>query len=166
MNAAVPGKIMVSPCAGVELPRAAKARPLAWTAQREAAFWAALDKRMRELAERDLTTAVQKQAIWAAKNLRPCPVMVWLPVHTRAASSMPSHRERLFALFCLAAYCGLRRDEIIGLTWPEVDLDDGDRLRPRDRRRRRTEERGGRPRRPAPGPGGPGAQGLAGTAGL
>ena len=44
MNAAVPGKIMVSPCAGVELPRAAKVRPLAWTAQREAAFRAALDK--------------------------------------------------------------------------------------------------------------------------
>ena len=32
MNAAVPGKIMVSPCDGVELPRAPKVRPLAWTA--------------------------------------------------------------------------------------------------------------------------------------
>ena len=32
MNAAVPGKIMVSPCDGVELPRAPKVKPLAWTA--------------------------------------------------------------------------------------------------------------------------------------
>ena len=82
MNAAVPGKIMVSPCRGVELPRAVKVRPLAWTAQREAGFRAALDKRMRGAsAERDLTT-VQKQEMWATPDLRPCKVMVWLPVHT------------------------------------------------------------------------------------
>lgn len=124
MNAAVPGKITVSPCAGVELPRAAKVRPLAWTGQREAAFRAALDKRMRTAsAERDLT-AVETQALWAAKDLRPCPVMVWMPAHTgRFLDSIAS--ERLFALFCLVAYCGLRRDEAIGLTWPEVDLDEG-----------------------------------------
>ena len=122
MNAAVPGKIMVSPCAGVELPRAAKVRPLAWTPQREAAFRAALDKRMRA-AGRDLTT-VEKRAMWAATDLRPCPVMVWLPAHTgRFLDSIAG--ERLFALFCLAAYCGLRRDEVLGLTWAEVDLDEG-----------------------------------------
>ena len=124
MNAAVPGKIMVSPCGGVELPRAPKVRPLAWTAQREAAFWAALDKRMRDAsAERDLTT-VQKQELWAAPDLRPCQVMVWLPVHTGKFLDF-IEGERLFALFSLAAYCGLRRDEVVGLTWAEVDLDEG-----------------------------------------
>ena len=46
LNAAVPGKIVVNPCDGVDLPRVRKVRPLAWTAQREAAFRAALDKRM------------------------------------------------------------------------------------------------------------------------
>ena len=124
MNAAVPGKIMVSPCAGVELPRAAKVRPLAWTTQRETSFWAALLKRIRAAsAEHDLT-AVRKQEMWAAPDLRPCPVMVWLPSHTgRFLDSIAG--ERLFALFCLAAYCGLRRDEILGLTWAEVDLDEG-----------------------------------------
>jgi integrase len=124
MNAAVPGKIMVSPCRGVELPRAVKIRPLAWTAQREAVFRAALDKRMRNAsAERDLTT-VQKQETWAAPDLRPCKVMVWLPAHTGKFLDF-IEGERLLALFSLAAYCGLRRDEIAGLTWAEVDLDEG-----------------------------------------
>jgi integrase len=50
--------------------------------------------------------------------------MVWLPAHTgRFLDAIAS--ERLFALFCLVAYCGLRRDEALGLTWAEVDLDDG-----------------------------------------
>ncbi len=124
MNAAVPGKIMINPCDGVELPRAARVKPLAWTVQREAAFRSNLDKRLRAAsAERELTT-VQKQGMWAAKDLRPCPVMVWLPAHTgKFLDSIEG--ERLFALFCLVAYCGLRRDEVVGLAWSEVDLDDG-----------------------------------------
>jgi integrase len=123
MNAAVPSKIMFSPCTGVNLPRTPKVRPLAWTAQREAAFWAALDKRVRDAsADRDLTT-VEKQEIWAAPGLRPCPVMVWLPVHTGKFLDSLERSEHLYVLFCLAAYCGLRRDEVIGLTWVEVDLD-------------------------------------------
>ena len=61
--------------------------------------------------------------MWAATDLRPCPVMVWLPAHTgRFLDSIAG--ERLFALFCLAAYCGLRRDEVLGLTWAGVDLDE------------------------------------------
>ena len=124
MNAAVPRKIIVNPCDGVELPRVPQVKPLAWTAQREAAFRAALDKRMRDAsAERDLTT-VQKQKIWAGPDLRPCKVMVWLPVHTGKFLDF-IEGERLFALFSLTAYCGLRRDEVAGLTWAEVDLDEG-----------------------------------------
>ena len=50
--------------------------------------------------------------------------MVWLPSHTgKFLDSIEG--ERLFALFCLVAYCGLRRDEVVGLTWAEVDLDEG-----------------------------------------
>ena len=125
MNAAVPGKILVSPCAGVELPRASKVRPLAWTAQREAAFWSALDKRMQAAsAERHMST-VRKQEMWAAPDLRPCPVMVWLPPHTGRFLDFIAAGERLAALFCTVAYCGLRRDEVLGLTWPEVDLGEG-----------------------------------------
>ena len=124
LNDAVPSKLMVNPYDGVTLPRVHKVRPLAWTPQREAAFWTELDKRIRAVsAERNLTT-VEKQKLWAAKDLRPCRVMVWLPEHTgRFLDAIAS--ERLFALYTLVAYCGLRRDEAIGLAWAEVDLDQG-----------------------------------------
>jgi len=124
MNAAVPSKIMVSPCAGVKLPRVPKVKPLAWTTRREAAFRAALDKRMQDTSNGRGLTTVRKQEMWAALDLRPCPVMVWLPSHTGRFLDFIAG-ERLFALFCLVAYCGLRRDEALGLTWPEVDLDEG-----------------------------------------
>jgi integrase len=124
LNSAVPARLMVNPCDGVVLPKVRKVKPLAWTAQREAAFRTALEKRLRAAAvERDLT-AVQKQALWAAKDLRPCRVMVWMPAHTGQFLDAIA-TERLFAPFCLVAYCGLRRDEVLGLAWAEVDLDEG-----------------------------------------
>ena len=124
LNDAVPRKIMMNPYDGVVLPKVRKVRPLAWTPQREAVFRAELGKRTRAAsADRDLTTA-GKQELWAAQDLRPCKVMVWLPEHTgRFLDSIGS--ERLFTLFCLTAYSGLRRDEVIGLNWADVDLDQG-----------------------------------------
>lgn len=122
LNAAVPGKIGVNPCAGVILPRVRKVRPLPWTAERETAFWAVLAKR-EALPAKPLTT-VERQAVWADPALRPSPVMVWLPAATGAFLDA-IEGERLFALFCLVAYCGLRRGEALGLTWAEVDLDQG-----------------------------------------
>jgi integrase len=117
-NKAVPAMIAVSPCAGVELPAARKPKLLAWTEPREEAFWAALG---RQLRGRALTT-VEKQALWAARDLRPSPVMVWMPGHTgRFLEAIAG--ERLSALFCLTMFCGLRRDEVIGLAWAEADLD-------------------------------------------
>jgi integrase len=124
LKAAVPGKIPISPCDGVTLPRARKTRPLPWTPARATAFRAALAKRTaEESAERRLTT-VEAQQLWAARALRPSPVMVWLPSHTGAFLDF-TEGERMHALFSLAAYCGLRRGELLGLTWPEVDLDAG-----------------------------------------
>lgn len=124
MNAAVPGKILISPCSGVELPRAPAVRPLAWTAQREASFRAALAKRTQAAAVGGDLTPVQSQELWASADLRPGPVMVWLPSHTGKFLDLVAD-ERLYALFALAAYSGMRRDEVVGLTWPEVDLDEG-----------------------------------------
>jgi integrase len=48
--------------------------------------------------------------------------MVWMPGHTgRFLDAIGG--ERLAALFCLVMFCGLRRDEVIGLAWQEADLD-------------------------------------------
>jgi integrase len=124
MNAAVPGKIAVSPCDGVILPRARKVRPLAWTAGRESAFRALLERRMAEASTERKLTVAEIQEMWADPGLRPSPVMVWMPAHTGAFLDSIDE-ERLFALFCLVCHCGLRRDEVIGLTWAEVNLDQG-----------------------------------------
>lgn len=131
LNAAVPRKIAVNPYDGVVLPRAGKVRPLAWTAQREAAYRAALGKRIRDAEaaaerERRVLTTVERQELWTAADLRPCPVMVWMPAHTGMfLDYLDATGERLAALFILAAYCGLRRDEVLGLTWAEIDLEQG-----------------------------------------
>jgi integrase len=128
MAAAVPGKIATNPCDGVILPRARRVRPLPWTPGREDAFRADLRRHTVEISEgrdHDLTVA-EKQRIWAQPALRPSPVMVWMPAHTGAfLDFIDQAGERLFALFCLVAYCGLRRDEVIGLRWADVDLDEG-----------------------------------------
>ena len=50
--------------------------------------------------------------------------MVWMPAHTGAFLDFIAG-ERLSALFCLACHCGLRRDEVIGLAWAEINLDQG-----------------------------------------
>lgn len=126
MQAAVPGRISVNPCDGVILPRIPRVRPLPWTGGREDAFRAALSKRESAmLAGRDRSlTAAEKQRLWASPTLRPSPVMVWMPDQTGTfLDYVEQAGDRLFALFCLAAYCGPRRDEITGLAWPDVDLD-------------------------------------------
>jgi integrase len=121
MNAAVPRKLTVNPCEGVEMPRAPKVQPVPWTPGREKAFWVAFGQREKD-AGRKLTT-VERQRLWATVP-RPSKVMVWLPAHTGQFLDA-IEGERLYALFHLTAFAGLRRAEAAGLTWAEVDLDEG-----------------------------------------
>ncbi|MEQ4717964.1 hypothetical protein [Nonomuraea sp. B19D2] len=53
---------------------------------------------------------------------RPSPVMVWTPAHTRLFLE-EAQRHRLFALYRLITLRGLRRGEVCGLRWKEVNLD-------------------------------------------
>lgn len=124
LEAAVPGKIAVSPCDGVILPRVDKVRPLPWSKDREAAFRRALARSIAALsAERELK-AEERQRAWANPRIRPAPVMVWLPAHTgRFLDYLDETGERLGALFVLTIFCGLRRGEVLGLHWPDVDLE-------------------------------------------
>lgn len=131
MNAAVKTKkITLSPCLGVELPDADREKPLAWTRAREARFRAELGKRLRAaeaaLPGGRVLTTTERLALWSARDLRPVPAMVWTPAHSgRFLDYLDEERERMTSLFSVAAFCGLRRDELLGLAWAEVDLDEG-----------------------------------------
>ena len=127
LAAAVPGKITVNPCDGVILPRVHRVRPLPWTAGREAAFRSALERRIAEVSEtlaRELTAA-ERQRLWAHRRSAVAGDGVDARAYRARSSTSSSSGERLYALFCLVAYCGLRRDEVIGLAWADLDLDQG-----------------------------------------
>jgi integrase len=95
LAALVPHTLPVNPAAGVKAGKARRRRPLLWTAARV--------ERWRETAE------------------IPAPVMVWSRDHCGAFVDA-IEGERLYALFELAAYTGMRRSELAGLCWPDVDL--------------------------------------------
>lgn len=67
---------------------------------------------------------------WRQTGEVPAPVMVWTAAQcgsfldsTEASDDPPRPPERLYALFHLAAYSGMRRSELAGLAWADVDLD-------------------------------------------
>jgi integrase len=67
---------------------------------------------------------------WRQTGEIPAPVMVWTGQQCGAfldsleATDHPARKaERLYALFHVAAYCGLRRSELAGLAWADLDLD-------------------------------------------
>jgi integrase len=123
------GKIYSNPFDGVQLPRVDHPKPLAWTPEREERFRGELAKRAAAAEEAlggRAITADHWREIWASPGLRPVPSMVWMPEHTgRFLDYLEETSERLAALFILTAFCGLRRDEVTGLTWAEIDLGQG-----------------------------------------
>ncbi len=76
-----------------------------------------------------------------APDKRPSPVMVWTPVQTGAFLDAVAE-DRLYPMWHLIAFRGLRRSEAVWLAWSDVDLDRGDADRPPGRASRlgRTEE--------------------------
>ena len=93
----VPHVLVVNPAAGLgrKLGRGRKARPLLWTPPRIAR--------------------------WRETGQVPAAVMVWGREECGAFLD-GIESDRLYALYHLAAYYGLRRSELCGLCWPDVDL--------------------------------------------
>jgi integrase len=85
----------VNPAAGIG-GKARRTRPPAWTEPRE-----------------------QR---WRQTGKRPAPVMVWTAAQTGAFLDS-AEGDRLYPAYHLAAYWGLRRSELAGLEWADVDLD-------------------------------------------
>jgi integrase len=99
MGSAVKRKhLSFNPVEHVELPRVTSRKPLVWTAARVAR--------------------------WEATGKVPAPVMVWTPAQTGAFLDFAA-TERLYVLFHLVAFRGLRRAEVAGLPWTDVDLEAG-----------------------------------------
>jgi len=89
--------IPTNPCVGVELAPAARPKPVVWTDERVAA--------------------------WKAGGRRP-KVAVWTPVQTGRFLDTAAD-DRLYGLYHLIGFRGLRRGEAVGLSWTEVDLTGG-----------------------------------------
>ena len=99
LNAAVKrGKLTSNPCAHVNLDAAPRPKALVWT-----------DRRVAQ---------------WQETGRRPSRVMVWTPEQTGTFLDSATD-DRLYPLYHLIAFRGLRRGEAAGLHWDEVDLDNG-----------------------------------------
>ena len=119
-----PQLIAVNPAASMTIGRgegkqkSARSRARLWTSAREAAW-------RRRLAERcDGLDAPHRYLAWKNAAMRPSNVMIWKPGHLgRFLDSVTE--DRLYAMFSVIAYCGLRRGEACGLRWEDVDYDAG-----------------------------------------
>ena len=100
------GLVAVNPAVGVELPSVPHPRPTVWTAERVAS--------------------------WRRDGRRPA-VPVWTPAQTAEFLSF-ARGHRLYALFHLVALTGLRRGEVCGLRWTDLDLAAGEMSVVRQRR--------------------------------
>jgi integrase len=92
---AVKRKLLLdNPAMHVELPSARRPKAVVWTDERVAA--------------------------WRRTGVRP-PVAVWTPEQTGAFLDAAMH-DRLYPIYHLIAYRGLRRGEAVGLRWEDLDI--------------------------------------------
>ncbi|MFJ4908818.1 tyrosine recombinase XerC [Streptomyces sp. NPDC093249] len=99
LNSAIAQQLITfNPAAHVELEAGKRPKALVWTAERV--------------------------LHWQRTGERPSPVMVWTPEHTGLFLDHAAD-DRLYALFHLVAFRGLRRGEACGQKWTDTHLDAG-----------------------------------------
>lgn len=109
----------------VKLDSGQKAKAMVWTTPRVEAFNEAYEARLK--AERAAPVKPRKPLerfkVWLATP-RPSPVMVWTPAQL---GQFLDHAvsDRLYALYHLIAFRGLRRGEACGARWVDGELDEG-----------------------------------------
>jgi len=121
LNDAPDGLIAYNPAAKVSMTPEKRQKPVVWTAGRAEAFWTEYQARLDAAKEAADGKHVNAFDVWRRMDLRPAPVMVWLPQDTGAFLDYAT-RHRLSALFEVVAATGMRRGEICGLPWTDVDL--------------------------------------------
>jgi integrase len=96
--------------------KGARSRARLWTSAREEAW-------RRRFAERsEGLDKPHRYLTWKNAEMRPSNVMIWKPDHLGRFLDSAAD-DRLYAMFSLIAYCGLRRGEAAGLRWEDVDYD-------------------------------------------
>jgi integrase len=109
----------------VKLDAGKKAKGVVWTKARVEAFNVAYKKRLA--AERAAPVQPKKPLerfkVWLATP-RPSPVMVWTPIQLGTFLDYAA-TDRLYALYHLIAFRGLRRGETCGARWVDGELDEG-----------------------------------------
>ncbi|MFC5832783.1 hypothetical protein [Nonomuraea insulae] len=101
-----------------------RAKGMVWTKTRVEAFNQAFEERLRTLRADPARPRTTPFHVWGLTDLRPSPVMVWTPAQL---GTFLDHAiaDRLYALFHLVAFRGLRRGEACGVRWIDLDLDEG-----------------------------------------
>lgn len=118
----------------IELPSGRAPKALVWTEERIeqwrkdlAAHTATMDARRRHLSEvephRRIGDRINRLDAYIGAP-RPSKVMVWTPALTKRFLDR-ARGHRLYALFHLIAFRGLRRGEACGLRWSDLDLKNG-----------------------------------------
>lgn len=136
LNTAIRQRLIdINPAALIELPPGKRPKALVWTPERITAWRTARDTYVAGMRERKkvlaatsphgakLGTGVTAYNAYVATP-RPSPVMVWTPDQTTAFLQR-AKGHRLYALYHLITFRGLRRGEGCGLRWPDLDLADG-----------------------------------------
>ncbi len=116
-----PGVLDINPAALVDLPPGRRPRPLVWTAERTRAWQEDFAARLAEARAKAGGRRVDPVAVYVATP-RPSPVMVWTVAQT-AVFLRHARGYRLYALYHLIAFRGLRRGEACGLRRADIDLD-------------------------------------------
>jgi integrase len=112
------GLIPFNPASRVRMAPERRPKPVVWTPERTAGFWA--DHARRAAAD----PAADPFKVWCDLSLRPGPVMVWTPQQTGTFLDHAA-TDRLAAVFEVIAATGMRRAEACGLRRADVDLDAG-----------------------------------------
>lgn len=115
------GVITFNPAKYAKLPPAKKAKPLIWTGPRIEAFNEHYQKALAAERARHPGRHVDPFKIWRRSSLRPSKVMIWTPEQTGRFLDR-AMLDRLYALYHLVAFRGLRRGEACGAERPDLDL--------------------------------------------
>lgn len=107
----------------VKLEAGKRPKALVWTPDRLRA-WNAQYEREVDAARAANGDRVNVLKIWTAVP-RPSRVMVWTPEQTGMFLDRAA-RHRLYAMYHLIAFAGLRRGEACGIEWADVDLEAGE----------------------------------------